>query len=261
MSQLGNQWRSVVKILDDDLDSYSVNENITAVVQYDMHFSLPTFFLTSSEGNQISADENIFVIAESKETYNLFSFLAETEIRDEKVHYDLRDINKKGDYTIHVFQIARGGLAGSYFTDLLLSDLEKSRVDSIVNFTWNENLIKSVRWDGLIQLHHPVENCCTFYISGKNVRLWINRYLIINEWGHFLDKEIEFSGFYSLKPGDFVELMVEVRDISVESPIKLMWSGNNLTRDVIPADALFWKVSFKLYNKFHYSMQPKFETD
>lgn len=161
---------------------------------------------------------------------------------DERYIYNLDTIDKAGDLSIHVQRLAQGGLTGTYYTDLLLSNFEKSRVDSIINFTWSEAMIKSARWDGFVQSPNVTEECCTFYVTARNVRLWVDRYLIIDEWDKYLKKERIFSGFYDLRNKETLEITLEVRDIETDAQVKLMWSGNGLLRDVIPMHALFWKV-------------------
>ncbi len=187
-------------------------------------------------------DPSLFVVAEGLQRYELFSFIASPISHEGKTGYDLKNIDIPGNYKVHVFRMVHGGLVGSYFTDLMLSKLEKTRVDANLNFTWSENRVKSARWDGFITLTETQSECCTFYISGKNVRLWVNRYLVIDEWNHLLDKEVQFSGFYSLKSFETAELMIEVRDMNFASSITLMMSDNDTSSRVVPSNSLLWKV-------------------
>lgn len=200
------------------------------------------FYLENESGKLTDGNITLFILAENYLTYNIESFFAAPTIHYGKAIYDLGNIDKPGDYGVHAFQTAQGGLLGSYYSDLLLSKIEKSRVDANVNFTWSEHHIKAARWDGFVRPSGEYDDCCTFHVSGRNVRLWINRYVIIDEWDHSLEREVHFSGFYKLDLAIPTELMLEVRDINFESPIKLLWSANGLPREVIPDEALFWKV-------------------
>jgi len=246
----------MVEIVDDDQYSLSMNENVTVTLP-ESSLSKKIFQLNNIFGsNTIDLDDTLFILAERKTTYDIFSFFVKAIVYDGVVGYDLGRIDKPGDYIVHVHQIVQGGLVGYYYSDLLLSNIDKTRVDANLNFTWSESLIQSARWDGFIQLQETdVEECCTFYVSGKNVRLWIDRYLIIDEWDHSLEKVVQFSGFYPLRQHEVVELMVEVRDIDFKSPVTLMWSANGFIRTVVHPDSFSWKVSLKNIYKERFVVQ------
>jgi hypothetical protein len=251
-SHLGNQWKTVVTIVDDDYGSLSMDESITDIAIEQLPFT-SVFYLsnsTSSKVLKVEKDESLFVVAESLKRYALISFITFPIIHEGKTGYDLKNIDIPGIYKVHVFRMMHGGLVGSYFTDLMLSKLEKTRVDSNLNFTWSEKNVKSARWEGFITLNETQNECCTFYISGKNVRLWVNRYLVIDEWNHVLDKEVQFSGFYSLKSSETVEVMIEVRHINFASSITLMMSENDTSQRVFPSNSLLWKVRLEPSNSY-----------
>ena len=246
-SQLGNQWRSIVTIIDDDYHSLGVDEIVNITI-HEEDSSQP-YFQLNNEHNQLHPNESLLVVAENQETYDIYSFVAKPIMLDKRYVYNLDVIEKPGEYSTHVYLIAQGGLKGSYYADPLLSSFEKSRIDAVVNFTWGEDIIKSVRWDGFVQRPNVTEECCTFYVTATNVRLWVDRYLIIDEWDQYHKEQKVFSGYFDLQNNDIVEIMIEVHDANAGPSIKLMWSKRGSIRKVIPSDALFWKV--KSLNKFH----------
>lgn len=251
---LGTQWRCVVNIVDDDLHRAFPSGEVISVSRLGGLKTETKLIVTNKKKYNEGEVENLFIVAESDRLFHLFSFFAVPTLSHDNIIYDLEEEERIDDeeYKLHVFKIAQGGLVGNYFSDMMLSDFEKSRVDAVVNFTWSESLVQSVRWNGLIQSNHSKGNCCVFYVTGKNVRFWINRYLIIDEWDLSLEEELQFSGYYSLQPKELVELMIEIRDINVKSSINLMWSGDEQPQDVVPAQALYWKVR-ALISKYYLS--------
>ena len=180
--------------------------------------------------------------------YDILSFITVPAEHLSKGHFELDGTYRLGQYVTQVARIIKGGLQGRYYMDLLHENMEKIRIDSLVNFTWSERVVQSARWDGLVERPLLSNECCTFFVTGKNVRLWVNRFLIINEWNLKCNNELLLSGYYHFQSDeDIVEIMLEVRDIEYASSVKLLWEGSDLNRDIIPSDSLYWKVNMQLF--------------
>lgn len=233
-----------MKILDDDAGG-NCHINTDDVHIYADSFTIKNFSRICQKRR--SYNETLFVVSEKQLNYNIKSFIASQTSSSNLSHdtYAFDSPYRAGEYNSHIYRIIKGGLKGTYFNDLMLTNEEKTRIDSLVNFTWSEKMAQSVRWDGLLQRPDTVTDCCTFFVKAKNVRLWINRYLIINEWNLESDGEILLSGFYDFQSEGhtIIEIMLEVRDIDYASSVKLMWSGSDMDRDIISSDSLFWKVN------------------
>lgn len=152
-----------------------------------------------------------------------------------------KSIKEAGQYRIYGYQTIGGGLIGSYFSDLFLSDqyLIKKKIDSIVNFTWTESSAESARWEGFLKT--TISGKYLFFVAGSNVRLWIDGYMIIDEWRTQLGTRLT-SASYSLKAHNQYEVVLEVRQLVLNTPVKLMWKVEGNTTEIIPPTSLFYKV-------------------
>lgn len=233
----------MIRIIDEDLDACNVQ---TTDIQIDIN----TVTIQNIDDICLSTSykEQLIILSEDQLNYDILSFTAVPAVHASKGHFELDGNYRPGQYRTQVARIIKGGLKGRYFNDLLLENLEKVRIDSLVNFTWSERVVQSARWDGLVERPLVSNKCCTFFVVGKNVRLWVNRFLIINEWNLKSQNELLLSGYYHFQSEeDIVEITLEVRDIEYASSVKLLWEGSDLNRDIIPSASLYWKVNMQLF--------------
>ena len=94
----------------------------------------------------------------------------------------------------------------------------------------------SCRWEGRIEA--PVTGRYTFHVAGNDgVRLWINGQSIIDQWH---DQGLkEHQGSIELKSGQRYDLKMEHYEAGGTAVARLLWSGPDLPRAVVPASRLY----------------------
>ena len=243
-AELGTQRRTVVTIIDDDGDDCDVN--VVAPKYIVPYGQIPSLLLKRNRCNEKRSHHNIFfAVAQRESDDEKFSmtFNATAKGSTAEVPFYLSGIADVGQYNVHVYQVASGGLLGSYFSDFALSKSMPTmqRVDSAVNFTWSQEMASSVRWNGFIKTPDTSLPCCAFHVEADNARLWVNNFLIIDEW-HQSVTGSSTSGFYNLGDKDDIhEITLEVRQFNSWPSIKLMWDAENGI-DVIQSNYLLFKV-------------------
>lgn len=135
------------------------------------------------------------------------------------------------------------GLYGQYYNQKDLTKLEITQVDPIINFDWGigspNPLLRadnfSIRWTGQIQPRFSEEY--TFYtISDDGVRLWIDGNRIIDKWND--QSATEWSGKITLVAGQTYPIQLEYYENTGDATIKLYWSSNSQTKELIPQSQL-----------------------
>lgn len=137
------------------------------------------------------------------------------------------------------------GLIAEYFDNADFTGTSVKKIDPVVDFNWgagspDESLDSdsfSARWTGTLEV--PVSGDYTFYtVADDGVRLWINEVLVIDQWHDSAPNEY-FSPPITLTTGNRYEITMEYYENGGGATAKLLWSGPNITKQVIPLDYLF----------------------
>ncbi|MEM6801025.1 MAG: PA14 domain-containing protein [Bacteroidota bacterium] len=136
------------------------------------------------------------------------------------------------------------GLMATYFHDDNLSELAFSRVDPAIEFNWglaspDEQMDAesfSIRWEG--ELQSLQAGTYRFFLkSDEQVRLWIDRVLLIDSWGEGNPEEQEVS--LDLAEKEKYKVRLEYRHLSDKAHIQFSWSGPEFEKESIPRYQLF----------------------
>ncbi|MBO9703541.1 MAG: T9SS type A sorting domain-containing protein [Sporocytophaga sp.] len=136
------------------------------------------------------------------------------------------------------------GLKGEYFNSLDFTGTALTRVDSVINFDWNNNPPftgvntdnYSVRWTGKIKA--DFSETFTFYtLSDDGVRLWVNNTLLIDNWTNHA--AVENNGTIALTAGQLYDIRMEYYEKTSLATSKLLWSSTNVQKKVIPRANLY----------------------
>jgi hypothetical protein len=215
---LGNQWRTRVTIVNDDLLrpaanlSYVVSPTSTLLLGGTAGDPM-TFQIQSVLGNGMPGVDPV-----SEAVYLMTSYVEEddnsagaavfralrlgTVVQSGSMDTSLLTCTwmreRAGNYTVAVQLLYPGGLRGEYFGDAWLGesyDEERkalpiiSRIDQHVNFTWNNGPAfpgaqshLSVRWSGWLKPGTTGTTMLGASVVGF-VRLWIDDVLVIDRWG------------------------------------------------------------------------------
>jgi hypothetical protein len=131
------------------------------------------------------------------------------------------------------------GLTGQYFDNSDLTNLGFARLDSQIDFHWNDGSPHtslgngfSVRWKGKVEAK-STDNY-TFYLGTRNRgRLWINNQLILNgtpdPWA-----APELSGQVSLVQGTRYNILIEIESPAGGGSNQLLWSSSKQIKEVVP---------------------------
>ncbi len=137
------------------------------------------------------------------------------------------------------------GLRGEYFNNRYLTDLRFTRFDGTINAAWNnsspdsriDDETFSIRWTGEIQPLYS--ELYTFYTtSDDGVRLWVNGTRIIDNWTDH--SETVNSGTIALNAGQKYDIRLEYYNNLGEGKIKLEWSSNSQTKQIVPRSQLYY---------------------
>ena len=136
------------------------------------------------------------------------------------------------------------GLSASYFNTVNLTGTPVTRTDPNVDFDWGDGSPApgidinnfSARWTG--QITPKVSGTQTFYtLSDDGVRLWINGFLLIDNWTDH--GPTENSGTINLTAGQRYDLKMEFYEHSNGAVARLSWSAAGIAKEVVPASQLF----------------------
>ncbi|HHX17424.1 MAG TPA: anti-sigma factor domain-containing protein [Clostridium sp.] len=141
------------------------------------------------------------------------------------------------------------GLRGEYYDNADFTNLVGIRIDSEINFNWenklphsdlNDDGSLSIRWEGQIKAQNT--EMYTFHINrGYGVRLWINDMMVINEWTKDLWGMSSFGHIF-LVGGQKYNIKLEYYEFNNfgnYGNIKLEWSSMSTPKEVVPQSALF----------------------
>ncbi|XWK88865.1 MAG: glycosyl hydrolase family 28-related protein [Phormidium sp.] len=142
------------------------------------------------------------------------------------------------------------GLRGEYYdTDDLYqnnsSHLKFIRTDSTVNFNWGTGSpgtgigsdYFSARWTGQVKV--PTSGNYTFFTEAdEGVRLWVNGQLLIDEWED-AGVVTNGSGTINLTGDRMYDIKLEYFEFRGQASARLLWSGPNLSKQVIPQSHLY----------------------
>ncbi|KAI9999082.1 hypothetical protein PInf_003764 [Phytophthora infestans] len=215
---LGNQWRTLVTILDDDALrpvanlSFVVRPAIT-LLRGGAAGNQMTFQIQSILGNGVPGvdplGEAVFVVTsyieeddDSVETVVFRTLRLGTVGHSGGVDVSLFTCTwmreRAGNFSVAIQLLYPGGLRGDYFGDAWLGEAfgsmfmaspALSRVDRHVNFTWNSGPAfpgaqshLSVRWSGWLK---PLTTGITMLAVSTvgYARLWIDDVLVVDRWG------------------------------------------------------------------------------
>lgn len=136
------------------------------------------------------------------------------------------------------------GLVGEYYN---ASDLSGSvaliRPDGSVNFDWAtgspDSRINvdnfSARWAGYVVV--PTTGTYVFYTDADDgVRLWVNGAALIDDWNDH--SATENSGKVTLTAGTWYPIKMEYYEHAGSASAKLLWSGPNTAKAIVPESAL-----------------------
>ncbi|GMF12160.1 unnamed protein product [Phytophthora lilii] len=217
-ASLGNQWRTLVTILDDD--ALRPVANLSRVVSPETSLmlggaagDLMTFQVQSVLGNGVPGVDPF-----SKAVFLMTSYIEEDDYSTElAVFRTLRlgsvtqsggvDVSlftcswfreRAGNYSVAVQLLYPGGLRGEYYGDAWLGETFDSastalpilsRIDRHVNFTWNTGPAFSggqshfsVRWSGWLKPISTGTTMLAVSVVGY-ARLWVDDMLVIDRWG------------------------------------------------------------------------------
>lgn len=118
------------------------------------------------------------------------------------------------------------------------------RTDRVIDFAWGAASPGqgvpadgfSVRWTGSVRL--PQDGKYSFYtVSDDGIRLWVDDQLVIDNWTDH--GEAENQGQIELWGGRPHLIRIEYYEKTGAAVAKLLWSGPNLKKQVIPTQFLF----------------------
>ncbi|OWZ16204.1 hypothetical protein PHMEG_00010036 [Phytophthora megakarya] len=271
---LGNQWRTLVTILDDDALlpvanlSHVVNPNSTLILGGATGDTM-TFQIQSILGNGVPGldpnGEAVFLATsyieenDSSTTANVFrrirlGSVAQSGGVDVSLFTCAWKRELAGNYNMAVQLLYPGGLRGEYFGDAWLGEASPftstyipviSRIDRQVNFTWNTGPAfagaqshLSVRWSGWIK---PLTTGATMLaVSAVGcARMWVDDVLVIDRWGG--GSLIRAAAGVNLNVSRLHALVLEYRaPRQGDVYVKLLWSAvGSTTMSVIPPQQLF----------------------
>ena len=130
------------------------------------------------------------------------------------------------------------GLVGILYDDINLTRpaslwyLEGVDSDSIL---WQTKKDFSGRWVGYLKA--PAKGQIDFYAEvNDEIRLTINGEVVLNTW----NGSAKSSGQYTFKEKSYYPVMLQYRQISGRSYMKLFWQKPGAQRQIIPSSALFF---------------------
>jgi len=190
-------------------------------------------------------------------THSLFLDLGATET-EEVITYDYEDPASVTGSEPDPALTTGNGLLGQYFYDgptrapstgapsTVFDDLRLSRVDSVVNFTWNGSMpfpgargSFSARWSGQVEAQYT-ENYKFYLTTDDGGRLWVNGTLYVDMW--FDHERMEKSTVdIPMVAGQKYDIRVDYYDIGGRGVAMLEWSSPSTPRQVVPQSALYYE--------------------
>ena len=241
---MGDQSTALVQILDDDSISIC---NISAASS-DVVFTsdiVPRISLNISNCDEAINRPYLFSVFATRESDDK-SFHMKFNVSDfqesESIPLYLAPLRRRGIYNIRVYELTKGGIVGTYYSDLKMSSDEKrmERIDEVVNLAWSQDIGSSMRWRGFVQ--HPGTACCAFQVEGENIRLWIDGFLVIDSWHDSTYETPAFFGLNKHSGSELFEIILEIRQFRTSSShIRLLWNATG-KMEVIDSYFLYLQV-------------------
>jgi glucose/arabinose dehydrogenase len=158
------------------------------------------------------------------------------------------------------------GLTGQYYnlayTQNFSGNPVLNRIDPSINFNWATTSPDPavridqfcVRWTGFVQPR--TSGTYTFYVnSNDGVRLYINNQPLIDEW--HTQATFETQGSIVLQAGTPYSIRLEYFEDFGDAIAELRWSGPDVSKQIIPTNALFAAVGAPLpVNFLQFSIKP-----
>jgi len=136
------------------------------------------------------------------------------------------------------------GLEGQYYAAENLTNLQVTRVDPTVNFTWTGTTPAagvgqyefSTRWTGQVAAEYS--QTYTFYTeSDDGVRLWVNGQELVNNWT--VHGATQNAGTIALVAGQKYSIEMDYYQNMGASVAQLSWSSASQSQQIIPTSQLY----------------------
>ncbi|HEV8378875.1 MAG TPA: PA14 domain-containing protein [Tepidisphaeraceae bacterium] len=129
------------------------------------------------------------------------------------------------------------GLRAEYFADHKMSELKLVRVDRELNLWWGSAPDPAVpkgfavRWTGVIEPKFTEKYTFEADLIG-GMKMWVDGRLIVDQWDA---RPGNVSGVADLKAGTAHAVRIEFHDALWAGLMRLFWSSQNQSRQVVPA--------------------------
>lgn len=144
------------------------------------------------------------------------------------------------------------GLIGQYYNLVHTENFNGTpvleRTDAQINFNWGDGspdpVVRvdqfCVRWTGFVQPR--TSGTYTFYVnSNDGIRLYVNNQLLLDRWNN--QATVEATANIVLEAGNQYAIRLDYFDSFSDAVAELRWSGPDVLKQLIPANALFTTVS------------------
>lgn len=153
-----------------------------------------------------------------------------------------------GTYTTEVYVTNVGGLVGTYYSDVDMTNLVATRTDTSIEFDWEygEAIAATtpadyftVRWSGKIKV--PYSETYTFYASistHSGVRLYIDSTAIIDEWTAS-SGSTEVFGSVSLTANTYYDIQLDFLEETEAASITFSIESTSVSKQTVPSSYLY----------------------
>lgn len=132
------------------------------------------------------------------------------------------------------------GLRGTYYQDLGFANEVLTRIDPVVDFTWERGAPDpsidpdtfSIRWSGYVTPEYS-ETWTFHVVSDDGVLLWVDGTLVVDAFTEHVERED--SGTVVLDAGVDYAITLEYFDNLRNATARLLWSSPSQPKEVIPA--------------------------
>ncbi len=138
--------------------------------------------------------------------------------------------------------IVSGGLKGSYYDNMDLTDFKYSNPHEVVDFDWGYDSPAglgsntfSISWEGYVRINKA--ESYTFYVrSDDGCRLWIDERLLIDKW---VDQSpTEWSTTLHLEPG-YYKVRLDYYENTLGALCEFRYSSPSISKMIVPAEVLY----------------------
>ena len=228
---MGSQAKTTVTIIDDDMGEIQMTSPNTDAIRIYSNDSKLSVGISQTHIN--GDDDSIFVYFLSKDDNGATTRRKGKPKRDNDgtLKWFLDDFSDVINHTAHFLRLKPYGLIGHYFEteDHFATDPSKARVDRTINFTAFESGVKFVRWEGFLRSSRS--DLMIFSVQARKSRLWIDGFLIIDEWID-IDSDKISTGCYHLNANELYAISLEVHVMPKDS-VKVFWGSRNVSMKII----------------------------